>query len=309
MPAVDFKEIPEAHIHTGKEDTFEFFAEEFLRTLGFKIHTRPSRGRDGGMDLIVIEERNGVVGKTDVKWLVSCKHTAHSGRTITPQDEKNIDTRVAQHGCQGFIGFYSVGISSGLSKTIGKLKESLQCKIFDAEEIENKLVVLAYSSPDFFKRYFPQSYQRYIIENPDPAPIYVGNPTIRCTYCDKDLLAPKVTGMFFMIQEFKNNKIGKIIDVYFCCHGSCDRFLESKYNNGYTHLWLHLPDFTVPQLYIKHLTEYMFDLGRGAKGGKVFTEESLQKLIFSLRVLFTRVARKPNKKENDRTDDIVGLDL
>ncbi|MBV9576170.1 MAG: hypothetical protein JO149_06070, partial [Gammaproteobacteria bacterium] len=143
----------------------------------------------------------------------------------------------------------------------------------------------------------------------EPAPIYIGNPAITCSCCNKDLLAPALTGMFFMIQEFKNNKIGKIVDVYFCCHGSCDRILKSKYNNGYKLLWLHLSDFTIPQLYIKHVTEYMFDLGRGAKGGKVFTEESLKKLISSLRILFTRVARKPNKKENDRTDDIINFDL
>lgn len=309
MPAINFKEIPEAHIHSGKQDTFEHFAEEFLRALGFKILIRPSRGRDEGMDLIVIEERNGVVGKTDVKWLVSCKHTAHSGRTITPQDEKKIDARVSQHGCQGFIGFYSVGVSSGLSKTIENLKESIQCKIFDAEEIENQLVALTHSSSDLFKRYFPQSYERYIIENPEPAPIYRGNPTIRCSYCDKDLLAPKATGMFFIIQEFDNDRAGKVVDVYFSCHGSCDQVLSSKYNKGYIHLWLHLSDFTVPQLYIKHVTEYMFDLGRGTEGGKIYTEESLKKLIFSLRILFTRVSRKPSKNENNRTDDIINFDL
>lgn len=309
MPAVDFKEIPEAHIPSGKQDTFEYFAEEFLKELGFKIHTRPSRGRDEGMDLIVIEERKGVVDKTDVKWLVSCKHTAHSGRAITPSDEKNINARVSKHGCQGFIGFYSVGISSGLSKQMGSLKESIQFKIFDAKEIERKLVALAYSNQDLFKRYFPQSYERYIIENPEPSPIYVGNPTIRCDYCGKDLLTPKATGMFCWIQEFKDEEIGKIVDVYFNCHGACDKALSSKYNHEYTHLWLHLSDFTIPQLFIKHVTEYMFDLGRGASGGKVYTEESLQKLIFSLRILFTRVARKPSKKENERTDDIINFDF
>lgn len=310
MAAIDFKEIPEAHIPSGKQDTFEFFAEEFLKAIGFEIHTRPSRGRDEGMDLIVIEKRKGIVGDTNFKWLVSCKHKAYSGNTVNnTQDEKNIVARVSHHGCEGFIGFYSVGISSGLSKEINKIRESIPCKIYDNETIESHLIAMAYSSPDLFKRFFPESYARYIIENPEPAPIYTGNPTIQCAYCEKDLLTPKVTGMFIMIQEFKNDEIGNIVDVYPTCHGHCDKILTSKYGKGFVDLSLHLSDFTVPQLYIKHVSEYMFDLGRGAKGGKTFTEDALRKLIISLRVLFTRVARRPNKKENDRTDDIINFDL
>lgn len=308
MPAVDFKEIPEAHIPSGKQDTFEFFAEEFLKAIGFEIHTRPSRGRDEGMDLIVVEKRKGIVDNTDFKWLVSCKHQAHSGNTVRSRDEKNISARVSEHGCEGFLGFYSVGISSGLSKEIKQIS-SIPCKIFDNETIESHLIAMAYSNPDLFKRFFPGSYARYIIENPEPAPIYADNSTIKCAYCEKDLLTPEVTGMFIMIQEFKNDEIGNIVDVYPTCHGRCDKILTGKYGKGFVDLSLHLSDFTVPQLYIKHVSEYMFDLGRGAKGGKIFTEDALQKLIFSLRILFTRVARKPNKKENERTDDIINFDL
>ena len=57
MPILDFSEIPEAHIGTGKQDTFELLAREFLEYIGFTTVQGPDRGADGGKDLIVRELR------------------------------------------------------------------------------------------------------------------------------------------------------------------------------------------------------------------------------------------------------------
>ncbi|TCN75720.1 restriction endonuclease [Shewanella fodinae] len=94
MTVLDFKEIPEAHIATGEQDTFELFARDFLDFIGYKIITNPDRGADGGVDLIVEESRTGVGGETIIRWLVSCKHKAHSGKSVTPTDDANIRDRV-----------------------------------------------------------------------------------------------------------------------------------------------------------------------------------------------------------------------
>ena len=96
MSAIDFKEIPEAHLGGGLQDTFELFARDFLSHLGYTVVEDPSRGADGGRDLVVIEHRSGVGGETTVRWLVSCKHKAHSGSSVTPQDEANIRDRIEQ---------------------------------------------------------------------------------------------------------------------------------------------------------------------------------------------------------------------
>ena len=106
MSILDFKEIPEAHIASGLQDTFELFARDFLKFVGYKIITDPDRGADGGVDLIVEESRTGVGGETIIRWLVSCKHKAFSGNSVNPGDDANIRDRVEANECQGFIGFY-----------------------------------------------------------------------------------------------------------------------------------------------------------------------------------------------------------
>ena len=48
MSAIDFKEMPEAHLGGGLQDTFELFARDFLSYLRYTVAEDPSRGADGG---------------------------------------------------------------------------------------------------------------------------------------------------------------------------------------------------------------------------------------------------------------------
>ena len=108
MPILNFKEIPEAHIASGEQEAFEFFARDFFEYLGYQILSEPNRGADGEKDLVVREMRIGGGGETSIKWLVSWKHKAHSGSSVSPtKDESNIRDRVEIAQCTGFIGFYS----------------------------------------------------------------------------------------------------------------------------------------------------------------------------------------------------------
>src|SRR4051794_4337700 len=106
MPALDFKEIPEAHIASGRQDQFEQLAADTLIAMGYEIVVGPGRGADQGKDLIVSEKRRGIGRETEIRWLVSCKHKAHSGKSIGLDDEPSPVERVKMHGCQGFLGFY-----------------------------------------------------------------------------------------------------------------------------------------------------------------------------------------------------------
>lgn len=74
MAIIDFKEIPQANIANGEQDCFELFAREFFDALGFSVIEDPDRGQDGGRDLIISEKRTGIIGDSEVRWLVSCKH-------------------------------------------------------------------------------------------------------------------------------------------------------------------------------------------------------------------------------------------
>src|ERR1035441_784324 len=131
MSILDFKEIPQANIPNGEQDQFELFARDFLVYQGFEVVEDPSRGNDGGKDMVVCETRAGVTGSTNVRWLVSCKHFAPSGRSVGADDEANVVERVAQHGCNGFLGVYSTVPSSGLADRLVALRKDFQTYWFD----------------------------------------------------------------------------------------------------------------------------------------------------------------------------------
>lgn len=160
MPIIDFKEIPEAHIASGKQDSFEMFSRDFFECLGYRILSNPDRGADGGKDIVVEEKRVGPGGENTVKWLVSCKHKAHSGNTVKPTDDPNIRDRVEANQCDGFIGFYSTIPSSGLNNIILGLNKKIETQIFDKEKIEGHLLKTP-KGVNLAKRYFPLSIKKW----------------------------------------------------------------------------------------------------------------------------------------------------
>ena len=161
MAALDLKEISPAH--EGLErDQFELFAREFLLAQGFLIISDPDRGPDGGRDLIVEEERFGPGGKNTIRWLVSCKHKAHSGSSVSPGDDTNIRDRLETHNCQGFIAFYSTIPSSGLAQILTALRPKYEYIQYDCEAIERQLL----ENPrgrGLAARYTPVSFNKWMI--------------------------------------------------------------------------------------------------------------------------------------------------
>lgn len=160
MTAIDFKEIPSPQKGPNR-DQFELFSEDFLKTEGFVVVEGVDRGPDGGRDLIVDETRIGPGGKTVVRWLVSCKHQAHSGTAVSPNDENNIRDRLELHGCQGFIAFYSTVPTSGLSEILRSLPPKFGVIIYNPAAIEEKLTGAA-NFRNLAARYFPKSYNAWV---------------------------------------------------------------------------------------------------------------------------------------------------
>jgi hypothetical protein len=169
MPQLDFKEIPQGNLANGEQDTFELFAREFLEMTGYEILSGPDRGSDGGRDIIVQEIRTGIAGTTHVKWLVSCKHKAHSGSSVGLTDEQDITDRVRLHDCAGFIGFYSTLPASSLTKKLEGFVTTVpgfEFQIIDKEKIER---VLLGTGPGLgiAHRFFPISYGKWDSSNRD----------------------------------------------------------------------------------------------------------------------------------------------
>lgn len=157
MPLIDFREIPVANSGKGDQDYFELCARDFFLSFGYLIDEGPSRGADGGRDLIVIEPLAGIFSRSEKRWLVSCKHFVHSGMSVSDRDEPDVIGRVEKFKCKGFIGFYSTLPSTGLANTLKAFQDRIDIEIFDRARIEHFLV-----TEDrlrlVLQRYFPEGY-------------------------------------------------------------------------------------------------------------------------------------------------------
>jgi len=157
---IDFKEIPHSNKSGITQDIFEKFCRDFLEIMGYEIVSEPARGADGGLDIKVCENRIGVGGVSKVNWLVSCKHYAYSGKSITKEMEPDIRDRVESKGCTGFIGLYTTIANQSLVNSLEGLKNKIEYQLFDNEKIEKHLIGI-YSYETLLLRYFPRSYENW----------------------------------------------------------------------------------------------------------------------------------------------------
>lgn len=304
---LDFKEIPQANKADGLQDTFELFARDFLEVLGYKILQHPDRGADGKKDLIVQESRQGLSGSTNINWLVSCKHHAFSGKSVSDKDEPNIQDRLTTHNCNGFIGFYSTLPSSGLGSIIQGLKSKVETQTFDKEQIEKVLI----ESPQGLKltsRYFPKSYKKIVEENPVPAKIFSGELELNCGYCGKNLLLEK-KGLFVYLErakDFNLDEIGQkhITKSYFSCYGKHDKIQMYRNTQGedYLDYFIDISDFSNPTGYIKKIMHW-FNLF--IKKGVVIEEEVLNMMKDLFMHTFPNISREPTQAEKEKVKDYV----
>lgn len=310
MPIIDFREIPEAQIATGKQDTFELFARDFfVDILKFKIISEPNRGADGGKDILCEEEQSGTLSENKVRWLVSCKHKAHSGRSVTPDDETNITDRVKQFNANGFIGFYSTLPSSGLNERLDALKKDCRVEIFDRGKIED--FILSHRQYELLRRYFPNSYKNwYRIKGiHEPSRILDKYYPLECKVCGCDLLKKAC-------EDESNQNRGniafvldpdtqKIIDVYATCAGSCDRKMQSILaSKGLYTAWDSINDLLIPTLYLRRL---MALINQFAHDRSEFELPALEKYKNILIAISQYVFRQQSDNELERAKDLAEL--
>src|SRR5262245_57290916 len=115
---IDFTEIPH------DSDGWELFARDFLVERGVYIDWTVDRGADQGKDMVAVEQLKGSLGRYRMRWLVSCKHFATSGRSVSATDEQNVLDRIKEFKADGFIGFYSTLASAGLNTRLRALRDN-----------------------------------------------------------------------------------------------------------------------------------------------------------------------------------------
>jgi len=307
MRAIDFKEIPEAHVPSGEQDTFELFAADFLEAIGYEILERPSRGADLGMDLLILERRKGVGGETTVRWLVSCKHKAHSGRSVSLDDEQNVVERVEGKNCAGFLAFYSTLPSSSLATRLNELRSRFETQVLDSALIEKHL--LAENGIALATRYFPESIRRWKNQHPRPASIFSEPEELECEVCGADLLVPSPSGIFVLWRNAETElELGEeIVDAHWCCKGRCDRVLvslmRSKHGPKVVAGWEDIPDLCVPLIYLRRLMAFL----NGFQNGDRWSPEVFEKLKKMLIAVFQHVARDASPEEQERVKRLGGI--
>lgn len=308
MSVLDFKEIPEAHVPNGLQDSFELFARECLKFIGYRIITDPDRGADGGVDLVVEERRTGIGGETIIRWLVSCKHKASSGKSVSAVDDANIRDRVEANDCHGFIGFYSTIASAGLAGVLGGLKGKIESQIYDREKIEGALLHSA-RGLEIAERFFPKSLAEWKAESPKPAKIFAGVPTLQCKVCRKELLEQDDNGIVSMWQKMGAYKVGgkKHFEfIFWTCRGRCDRILQQSIRERDKTLidgWSDVSDALMPTFFIKWVMSVMNEL----HSGDTYSEEAFDQIKEFLLQIFPYVSRHLTEKENGRVKELIQI--
>ena len=181
-------------------EDWEFFAADFLGARGCAIELPPARGADGGKDLIVSFQ-----GK---RYIVSCKHFACSGKSVTERDESSFLERTKQHKADGFIGFYSTLVSQALQDRLkGCEDNSFEYLIFDKNSISDYLpnmscfILQKYGLPApnnfYYMNVSPEQYQ--------PLP---------CMCCGKDILSDEMIKL--SMAGVMTNDLGKVNYIFGC---------------------------------------------------------------------------------------------
>ncbi len=304
---LEFKEIPKANTGNGDQDTFELFARDFLEVLGYKIIQNPDRGADGKKDLIVQESRQGPSGTTYIKWLVSCKHYAHSGKSVSDTDELNILDRVSTHQCDGFIGFYSTLPATSLGTNIQGLKTSIETYTLDREQIE-KILLENSQGLKLASRYFPKSFSKYVVESPKPAKIFSDKLSLCCEYCGKNLLKEK-SGIFVLLKEFSHSEDGTYrrypyTKAYFSCKGDHDRILKNKYlqDGNFIDEWVEISSFTYPTGYIKKVMSWFNSF---QEDSELIEGEAFDKLKILFLNTFPHISREQTTEEKEHIQECL----
>ncbi len=295
MPILDFKEIPEAHKSSGLQDTFELFARDVLSFMGYIIITEPDRGADGGVDLIIKEKRIGVGGETIIKWLVSCKHQAFSGNSVSPTVESNIRDRIETHRCDGFIGFYSTLPSSGLSTNLEGMKDKFDYQIFDKEKIEKELL---HSSDglQIAERYFPKSLSKWKTENPKPAKLFIDNPSLKCKVCNKELLTNDYGNLISVWKKLDDNGVEHIEHIFWTCKGYCDDKFSSTIDDELINGWEDISDVMIPTTFIRWIMSILNE----HRSGVVYSDKAFENLKEFILQIFPHISRELTTKEKER---------
>lgn len=300
MGFVDFKEIPSAKGGDTGQDAWALFAREFFAALHIDIEEGPDRGPDSGRDLVISEKRMGLLSSGQHRWLVSCKHLAHSNKSVSIRDESDILGRVRRFKADGFIGFYSTVPSAELNRTLWSCRSEINVIVYDSALIE-RILLINPNLKQVFERFFPHSFEQYGKARHVPSMISDSFIELCCNVCGRDLLKDRDGIVAFVGQLTDDNKI-HTVDMYWACRGKCDRALEVAFEKrGFITSWEDISDVIIPIVFMKWVITVMNSI---RDGSHIFSDKAYEKFREFTFAVAQLVARETSDEERERIQSL-----
>ena len=149
---IDFKELP------VDGNAFEQLVRELLFLVGHRAYWS-GKGPDGGRDLLCEEELPSTMLPAKRRWMVQCKHNAHSGESVGVGELRDFVTNCAQHQADGFLLVCTTQPSSGVVAKLEGVTNNSTAKLlatyWDGVTLERML-----KTPRLWpiaQRFFPKS--------------------------------------------------------------------------------------------------------------------------------------------------------
>ena len=153
---LDFKELDVS----GND--LELLVRELLYNMGLEVYWS-GIGPDCGRDLLCIEKYNSLFKESSRRWLVQCKHNAHSGKAVGIQELGNqgaVINSCYAFDASGYLLVCTTFPSSAVVQILEKINDTklISTVFWDAKTLERHLLVPA--NWHLVNRFFPQSSKR-----------------------------------------------------------------------------------------------------------------------------------------------------
>lgn len=135
---------------------FELLIRDLFQRQGLEVYWS-GKGPDGGKDLICIERIASALKPSVKRWVVQCKHNAHSGSSVGKDDIIDIRDTCEANKAAGYMLACTTQPSSSLISKFDSLESNTNISIafWDGRKIEHEL--MKPQNWDIAEQYFPQS--------------------------------------------------------------------------------------------------------------------------------------------------------
>lgn len=132
---IDFKELDK----DGND--FELLIRELLYNKGLEVYWS-GKGPDGGKDLLCIERYQSCFKEFTRRWLVQCKHNAHSGKAVSSSELGTIENSCGLYNADGYLLVCSTFPSSTAVRMIEEIgnNKKITTTFWDCRTLERHLL-------------------------------------------------------------------------------------------------------------------------------------------------------------------------